>query len=428
MVHYYQEISRRYIPGLEDYYYTSSWLYHPADPSQPLRISRIDSGGRIQSELELNAAAMGAWAYHCKTKLEEKKVPGTLNLQKRLYTIMSRAYASRQLVADLDVRSLEELVMHQKECGQDIGDLRRGIKSLDAELEKGRPLIQAIEKWEGERDAQAWAYLKSVGLDSPPKREEILNQAARLLARKESQQVMLEERSKEYRNLKEVEKALNPACCKEAWDEYLSMLFSKTVIQSAKRCTADNVEDTIVELGRLLGIPDEEVDRYIFEVEDNPAIVASLEYRAFMAHICSARETQWRGYEKYRNAVGVLGDLWDMSRKLQGFGFLGFLLSLLVDTVAEMKLSTAKIDLAASLWDAGLEFWHAQTHRWRMDAAKAYHQEVLDKMEKDRQEATERMRKILCEMTGVDFQNRKEEVQVLLIRQKREQRDFLEIL
>ena len=407
---YYRELTKGYTLEKDALFYTSSWLYHPADPNRPLCVRRITEEGKFRSDLDLQAASLGVWAYHCEVQLAKKNLPGTEQLQKRLHTIMGRAYNARKFLEALDIRTQEELVLHIKECGQDIGMLKREQVRVDSELAELLPAMGLLERWEETRDKETLQMLHRKGLGQISEREAIQKQHARLLAKKESYQKLLEDRNKEYRNLKETEKTLNPASSKEAWESYLSEVFSRNVVQQAKYISADYLEERIYELGLILGIPEDTLRQYVVEVLDNSEVIRSQQFREYRRRILSARKTEQQGYDRYYSSVGALADLWELRDKLAGFGLLGFLLSLLVESLADIKESVTKMDLSMALWDAGLEKWYAEWQRGKNCEDMPYHPEVHNKITKERREVAARIQRLVNEMSDYHKENYREKL------------------
>lgn len=395
---YYQALTRGYSPEKDMYFYTSPYLYHPGDPKQPLRVRWITPEGVVRSELELRASALGAWAYHCEKELEKKTLPDTAALQNRLHTIAARAFTTRQLVLELDIRSQEELIFHIKECGQDIATLKRNLSKLDAKLQEMQPAMQALELWEVEKHEKALEFLKRRKLDTPFAMRNLKKQYIHLLAKKQSHQELLEEYSKEYRRLKSAEVTLNPVSCKEEWEVYLETLFSKNVVQKANWITEEDLEERIYELGEVLGLDIEKVNQYLLEVQENAGFIRAKEYRDYRNRLLTARKTERKGYEQYYKNMDVLADLWELRDKLLGFGLLGVLLSAIVESFVELNESMNKLDLSAALWEAGLERWYAERKRRKFHEQMPYHPEVQQKIDKESQEIAARIQRMIEEV------------------------------
>ena len=92
---YYKEVTAKYTPERDAYFYVSPYLYHPTKPQSPMAINRIRMDGSQRTELELNAAALSTWAHHCGMELEKRAIPGTETLCKRMHTVAKKHMMSR---------------------------------------------------------------------------------------------------------------------------------------------------------------------------------------------------------------------------------------------------------------------------------------------------------------------------------------------
>ena len=259
---YYKELTAKYTPEQDGLFYTSPYLYHPTNPGEPLRIRNIRADGSKCSELDLRVAALGTWAYRCSKELDKKAIPGTEKLSNRMRGIASKAYHVRILLEELDIQTHEELILHIKECGQDIGALKRYIQQQD---ETGHAMAKA---------------------------------------RKERSTALLEERSKEYRKLKEAEVVLHPASSREEWEGYLNTLFSHNINQCVWSISPEELEVRIYELGNLLGISDDTLRKYVTAAEDYARFLrmdafCRKEHRDYIRHLASAREKKQMGFQHY---------------------------------------------------------------------------------------------------------------------------------
>ena len=410
---YFKEITKGCCEANEDLFYTSPWLYNPSDPSQPLRIRKITLNGKYRNEMDLRASSLGAWAYHCKNTLGKKAIPGTEGLHSRVNTIYKRAYEAKNLFETLDIRTQEEFINHICECGQDIGTLKRNIKKQENILQKLRPQVDAVERWENEQDKEAFAYLAEHHCNTLEQINTLKKNHTRALAYKERYTFLLEERSKEYRNLKQAEKVLDPTFSEEAWESYLEKLFSKNKIMKAKRITADELEYHIYELAELLRIPDDVINSYLIDISDYAERLrrdeerreAYLEYREA---IFSAREMAKKGYDQYQQEMAAVHDLWDLRRKLAGFGFLGFLLSLIVELWAEMKQDISRCKFEQARWAALAEQIYANIMYKKDEQFIPYHPEIVQYVSKEQQEKAARIQRIVNEIVDHRRQNSKE--------------------
>lgn len=405
---YYRELTKGYSPETDAYFFTSPWLYNPTDPTQPLRIKRIMDDGKARSELELHAASIGAWAYHCEQLLKNKSLSGTDKLRKQMHTIMKKTYAARQLMVDLDIRTLEELIIHIHECGQDIGMLKRSIKNLDSELEKLHPIMRSIGYWETEHDKKAREELKNNGMFCSSDIETAKQEYTLLLSKKQRYQALLEDRSKEYRYLKESEKILNPASSKEAWENYLTSLFSKNVINKAKCFTLDQLESQIYELGSVLGLSEEALDQYFFEISETPEVIRANNYQEFRKHILRSKRIKSKGFEKYYTEMSVITDFVEMAEKLKGFGLLGILIFVVIDLFAELKQTGAQVDLQIALWEAKKEKEYADMYRRSYWDSAPYYPEVVDNLKEEKEKAGQQIQRLISEFVFLDKENNRE--------------------
>ena len=213
---FYHEICQQDTEENDQYYYTSPYLYHPYDPLNPVRIQRITEDGRERGELTLRAAALGTWAYHCQQELQKKAIPHTEDLQDQLYKMSVRAYDTQQILDALDIRSQEELILHMRECRQDIGTLQREISKQGAILRELEPMIRMINRWESDKDPDAYAYLESHGCGTDAQMAAVKRKYARVAARRECSAKLLDDRKKEHHYLRGAERTLHPVSCSDA--------------------------------------------------------------------------------------------------------------------------------------------------------------------------------------------------------------------
>lgn len=414
---YFKEITKGCCEANEDLFYTSPWLYNPSDPSQSLRIRKITLDGKYRNEMDLRASSLGAWAYHCKSALEKKAIPGTEGLHTRVNTIYKRAYEAKSLFEVLDIRTQEEFINHICECGQDIGTLKRSIKKQEDILQKLRPQVVAAERWENEQDEDAFTYLAEHHCNTPEQMNTLKKNHTRALAYKERYTLLLEERSKEYRNLKQAEKVLDPTFSEEAWESFLEKLFSKNQIMKAKRITADELESCINELAEVIGIPDDVINSYLTEASDYAAWLrrdeeARQDFLEYQYLTFSAEEKEKRGYKQYYTAMGPIQDLWDMRQKAAGFGLIGFLLSVLIEIWAELQQSISRSQLELALWAAFTERLYAEVKYKRIEAPMPYHPEIIQNISKEQLELACKIQRMINEVTDYHSQNTKEKLEL----------------
>ena len=80
---FYKAATAKYTPERDVLFYTSTYLYHPASPTTPMRIKKGKSDGSWYTELEARAVSLGTWAFNCSEVLERKAIPGTEKLYKK---------------------------------------------------------------------------------------------------------------------------------------------------------------------------------------------------------------------------------------------------------------------------------------------------------------------------------------------------------
>ena len=319
-----------------------------------------------------------------------------------MYGISKKAYEAKFLFESLDIRSVEELVLHICECGQDIGKLKREIKWQEKQLLSLQPQVDAIHRWETEKDEASFAFLLQENCASPNQMADIKKAYNRASVKKDGYLLLLEERSREYRKLKTAESILNPLSCEEAWNQYMAVMFSENKILDSHKISAVDLEHRICELGELLGIQEEVMDRYLDQAE---SIATWLqwdenyrnEYCNYKKKIFSADQKERKGFQHYREEAYFIQELWDLRNKLSGFGLLGFLLSVLIETWAEMEHNFSQFKLDVALWTALLEKLYAESQHRKNVASELYYPEILAMSRKRTQEASDHLQKIIQE-------------------------------
>jgi hypothetical protein len=273
---------------------------------------------------------------------------------------------------------------------------------LEAELEELSPIMRSIGYWEAESEREAQPEFEKKGVFSPSEIEEKKKKYTLLLARKENHQLLLEDRSKEYRYLKEAEKILNPASCKEAWDNYLTTLFSDNVIKKARWISSDQLESTIYELGAALGIPEETLDQYFVEITEMPEVIRSNNYQQFRKHITISKKIKGQAFSEYYTQMGVVEDLEMLAEKLKGFGLLGVLIFAVIDFIAGLRKACAQVDLEMALWEAKKEKEYADMYRQRYWDSTPYYSEVFENMREEKQKSAEQIQRFVTRLTIFD--------------------------
>lgn len=415
---FYREIRVPDTPEKAQYFFTSPYLFHPANPEKPLQIKRIRPDGRERTELELRAAALGLWAHTCRTLLEERNVPGTESLTKRMQTIAGKSFEAMRLFVDLDIRSHEEMVQHIVCCGREIGFLRRKIKQQNETLQELQPAQNALEQWDYEKAEEARACLAALGYDTEEELEKLRSKHTQALIRKEKYIFRLEERNKEYRKLKTAEKTMDLLTCEDAWEGYLNGLFQQNRIQKTNQCSEEELEEKICQLGQMLGISDDTMDRYLNEAQEYAERLRNYEecrksHREYWDRIFLARETEEKGYQQYEESMEFIQDLWNQRQKVAAFGALGLLLSILIEVWAEMRESMARFELELIMWEALGERLYAHWKKRKDDKQLACYSEVQRHLSKEELELSRHIQHMIWDMSKMKKEQESKSMKVL---------------
>ena len=365
---YYKEVTAKYTPEHDEWFYLSPYLYHPVRPQNPLCIKRLKRDGTLRSDIEVYAASLGVWANHCGRELEKRKIPGTEKLCRRVKEIARKAFETKVLLEALDIRTHEELILHIKETGRDIGALKQYIQRLDQKPKEGS--------------------------------EDDLDRV-----RKEKSEALLEERSKEYRKLKEAEITLHPVSSMDAWEQYLSRLFAQNINQYVRQAGSEDLEIAIYELGDLLGIEDDVMRQYVAAAEDYAGYLrmdafCREEHWEYLRHMASAREKKRDAFREYHEYIGYSEELWSLRRDLSGFGLLGFLLGLFVEVLAETSRSITKTNLTIALWDARIEKYYALFRAARNATKIGQCREAAEEYKREQGSAAKRISQMIRQSCG----------------------------
>lgn len=371
---YYKEVTAEYRPEHHDCFYISPHLYHPLRPQNPLCINRLKRDGTLRSDLEMHAASIGVWANHCGRELGKRKIPGTEKLRSRMKEIAGKAFEAKSLMEELDIRTHEELILHIKEVGRDIGALKQYIQRLDHKLKEGA--------------------------------EDDLDRV-----RKEKSEALLEERSREYRRLKEAEMNLHPASSMDAWEQYLSKLFAQNINQCVRQAGAEDLEMAIYELGDLLGIGDDVMRQYVAAAEDFAGYLrmdafCKEEHWSYLRHMASAKAKKRAAFREYHEYIGYSEELLALRRDLSGFGLLGFLLGLFVEVLAETARSITKTNLTIALWDARIEKYYALFRAARNLTKIKQCREAVAEYKREQGSAAKRISQMITQSCGQSEEER----------------------
>ena len=396
---YYKEITNcKYSPENDAHFYTSPYLYNPNNPEYPLRIRRFNKTGERLSDLELRSASLGAWAYRCSEAMEKRANSSTQQFQKQMHNLSKKAFDAQKLFHSLDIRTHEELILHIKETGQDIGTLKRSVSNQQEILHGLQPQMDAIHRWEERQDEESYRYLQNLG--GLTVIEEIKRKYASTLARNEDHIALLAERSKEYRALKTAEHVLDPLTCKSAWEKYLITIFEKSTFSGSRIIATEALEEQIYIIGELFGIPDETVNQYMDEAyETAEKLRAEFFYQeqrnAFFEHLNQAKEIKNSAYLSYLERTSDTEEWKDFLEKLKFFGVFGFLLATFVGLLTDLFDEISKADLEIALWKAEAERAYADRIRPTLYQGIEYYPEVVHTSEQESRNATYQLRQLI---------------------------------
>lgn len=138
---------------------------------------------------------------YSESKMAQAKRRGKKKVEKR---------PEDELLTRLDIRSREELTAHLKGIGGDIAALKQDIQRQGTIMERMADLMEHINRWERSRDPAAYAYLKAHHCGTPKEIADAKKRYARAASRKAKNEALLQDRSAEYRHVKEAEKAFRP--------------------------------------------------------------------------------------------------------------------------------------------------------------------------------------------------------------------------
>ena len=311
----YAKVSSGYHPQYDSNYYASPWLYHPTHPRMPLRIVGINPDCTPRGELELQAKALEAWAYHCARDVDQSGIPGTEALRQDLLDLARDAGAAAKAAIKMDIRTLDELVMHQIGCRQDITALLYQIRSCKDQLQDPSTTSAQVAVLQ---DRQA-RYID-----------------------------MVAQRQDDVKQLAHIQRTLAPARSRDAWMDYLASMVSPTAAQQVQEVSPDDLEDTIRAIGACVGLPSNRLDTLIRSAQAEG-----------LAIIQQQREMAWLpdydAIARYRVAQHEASALRALSCDLCSRGIIAWLLGQLVALIADIVMIPATIDLHALVWDCAME-------------------------------------------------------------------------
>lgn len=334
----------------DEYFYTSNYLYHPKHPDHPIRLKRLMPDGKECSEMELTSAALGVWAGECAKELNTKYTVEAEALAKRMRTISKNAFTTLQIIKELDIRNLEGLVMQIKEVGQDIGTLKRNIQ-------RHQDVLQSLG---GASSSDSRVKYAQNRIDNSKK--------------------LLEDRSREYRNLKRAEAILDPANHRTEWHSYLDMMTDSRLSDTAMYTTRDDIDDAIYELEEQFDYIISKDGAHEMWVEEILEWAGLIDYdepdQPF--YIRRSDEERRRDFRRCFDQLEEIRELRGLSDHLAGFGVLGFLLSLLVEIIADMRHTVTRIELASLQWESLREMYYKSQERPSNRTHSPYHPEWIN--------------------------------------------------
>ena len=305
-------LTKKRLPGMERFWYKSSFLYDPLGHDRHLRIRKKAPDGRMLSDIELSASSLFVWGNISSKSLAQRKIPGSRDLQRRMNELSRKAYAASRLFRELDIRTEEELVAHIKNCGQDIGELKKNIRYQESIINDMAPLLEAIDCWESSKDPAAYAYLWEHHCFSE---QDIAAQKKcydRAVARKETSENLLLKYKAEYRHCKEAEAILRPAACRSEYLEYMQKVFTKKALKDFGYCSREDLCDALYQLAEGCGMSKVDAALLIEKAVDE----------ASKNSVCNYRDILRLAYWQVKNNPSVNNIYRKMNRKWEGVGLL----------------------------------------------------------------------------------------------------------
>ena len=328
---FYRKMTRGYTPETADFFYSPAYLYDPNHPEETLHIRNQSKDGVPLSELEQKTIAVFCWAYQAKANLISRKVPGSRELQNRLQSLVNKAINAKQLLHTLDIRTQEDLITHIKECGSDIAELKQEIFRQDSILTHLSDTVAAIERWEFEKDTEAFAWLKAHHCSTPERIAKAKKCYTHAEGRKFSAEALLKKRSTEYRHLKEAESLIRPTTTTHEWQEYLSAIMEKESRKKIGRISEESLCKQLRRTGQVLGIDSENMDAILSSVKAITAQDPLPEYWLFSEMIYqSSNDRVAAVYEKLRNRYKDLYAYRHLADRMSVIGPFSFLLFIAV--------------------------------------------------------------------------------------------------
>lgn len=340
---FYRAMTRSYSEKSAELFYTPAYLYDPSRPDHPLHIRKHGKSGVELSELEQASTAVFVWAYQAANVLRSRNIPSSGGLQRRMRSLADKAFNARNLIHALDIRTHAELIAHIKECGSDIAELKQDIARQNTILR---------------REAET---------------PDAKKQHARTAVRKAFAESLLEERKAEYRHLKETEAVLHPASSRAEWHAYLETLLGKEAAAKIGFVDEENLEKHLHQMGRIIGITSEDVERLISSAKSTAKKTTWMEYRAFVRIIFTSDDSGAISavYDEIRQDYHAIRTLHGLADDLAAIGPLFLLLTFAIAFYAGMKEAALERDIEELKWEAEiLKEYSRETQRIRLAALR----------------------------------------------------------
>ena len=369
----YEDLTRGYNKKSAHLFYIAPSFYNAANPANEICIRRKGTDGKEMGDMELTASSLFAWAYNCEKIMQKNNIPGSGGLQRKMQALTNKAFQAKNLMAELDICTHAELIRHIKEVGCDIAELKQDIKRQGTIMERMEELMENIDRWENGKDPEAYAYLKSHRCGSPEEIADAKKRNARAVDRKAANEALLQERSTEYRHLKEAERVLHPASSEELWNEYLVQMFGKEAEKKMGYLSPDKMEQQLHQMGKVAGLAPEEIDKLIHRAKSTAAGTTWVEYHAFMQATFTRDNTGavTAIYADIKESYADIRRLRKMARSVPVLGPVGFLLALIVGLYAGFRIAAKEREIEQLKWDAEMQKEYArETRRERQQALK----------------------------------------------------------
>ena len=366
-------MTRSYNDETAEFFYTPGHLYNPSNPKQVLHIRKYRKNGNELSDLEQSAVALFVWAYQAEKTLEKRNILGSSALKKQIQSTKNKAFAAKDFLHTMDIRTHAELIAHIKECGSDISELKQDIVYQNTIIRRTADIIDAIDRWENQMDTNAYDWLKKQGYSTDAEISAAKKRYSRAVARKAANDRLLEERNAEYRRLKEVEALLHPASTKEIWHTYLETAFGKEIEKKLGYIDDDVLKRQLHQTGKIIGLSSAEVDQLFDTVKDQVEHGAEKEFRGFMRIICTYDGDGRIAsiYDEIRDRYAEIRSLRELVDHTVIVGPLTFLFALAIAIYAGGQEAALSEEIEVLKWEAEIQKEYAkETRRMQIKALR----------------------------------------------------------